>query len=504
MTVNIERFAIVICVVIAIIALVAPQTLITLIQPIIQQSISSIGGAFFLFINGLFLALLLLCVSPLGAKKMGGEHSKVEFSTFGWLSMLFAAGMGSGLIFWGVAEPAIHYTDTPLKQSFYPDKLGASMALTMLNWGVHAWALYAAFGVLLGGITKAISKPEELSAPVLFGLGKWPGQSVSQSVHNGICLVAIIAIFFGVVGTIANASMLLKNGMQQALNNIGFSIDTIWLALVILSCITGLYFVSTRLGLKKGIQSLSKFNVYLTLIMMFLVISSVPLEPILSTFTSAIAEYTMLVISGAWQLDSQLVDANWANGWTYNYYFWWLAWGPFVGVFLARISRGRTLRQYILAVVFIPTLLTLVWFSVFGGSAIAIAQHLPTDLLSVIANDYTQGVYFFFSHLGTMGEVLTLLSFVLLVVFVATSADSALLVIKQLCAPSSAKGSIFIWSVLMAIISLCLVLISDETLNRNIAVIGALPFVVIFVFQIVGFVKALVSEMSEEDDKKAP
>ncbi|TMO85128.1 BCCT family transporter [Pseudoalteromonas ruthenica] len=501
---SLERKALVVCVAIAAITALWPQGLKTLIQPAIQTAIAYLGSGFFLFVNALLLALLMLCFSPLAGRKMGGADAQKEFSTFGWLAMLFAAGMGSGLVFWGVAEPVLHSHQMPLKHSMYPEPVAASMALTMLNWGFHAWALYAVFGLMLGGVTRAIKNADDLSAPVLHALPGSLGVKHKVRIKRVIYFVAIIAIFFGVVGTIANASMLLKNGVTIKLEHYGLSLNAHWVGALMLLAITALYVTSARFGLRRGIQVLSKFNVYLAFIMMALVILTVPLKPILSTLWNGLKEYLLLVVSGAWQFDSQLKDADWASTWTYNYYFWWLAWGPFVGLFLARISRGRPLWQYILGVTIIPTMVSLVWFSVLGGSALALDSQTQADLAAVISADYTQGVFIFFSQLGGVGELLAWLSLLLLMVFVATSADSALLVIRQLCESVHSRASLFLWSSAMAVISLALLLIADEPLNRNIAVIGGIPFLLIFIVQLVGFIRAFTQELLDDSQQPPP
>ncbi len=403
----------------------------------------------------------------------------------------------------GVAEPVIHSIEQPLKHGLYPDKIGASIALTMLNWGIHAWALYGAFGLLLGGVTKALVTTDDISAPALFALPSRLQARLHSPLKKTIYLVAIIAIFFGVVGTIANASMLLNNGAQMTLTDMGFEIDSVSIGVFVLVAITLIYFLSSQLGLHRGIQTLSIINVYLAFVMLVLVLLVVPIAPILETIFVALKDYALLVVSGGWQLETQLKDPQWANIWTYNYYFWWLAWGPFVGVFLARISKGRPLWQYILGVVFVPSLMSLVWFSVLGGSALALDNLAHANVITAVNEDYTKGVFIFFNQLGWMGHILTWLSFFLLVVFVATSADSALLVIRQLCGTLSRKRSLIVWSVTMALFSLGLVVIADEKLNRNIAVIGALPFAFIFIWQVVGFIKALSKELLQDNEENA-
>lgn len=474
-------------------AITLPGLLTDSVQPFINLTLSYFGGSFFMLVNFLLIAVLVLAISPLGSKKMGGESAEVEFSMLGWFAMLFAAGMGSGLVFWGVAEPALHSIDPPLKQSLYPDRLASSLALTLVNWGAHAWALYAVFGLVLGGLTYYSGKSADVVAPVLSGLGSKVSKSFKFEISFIVKLVAIFAIFFGVVGTIANSTLLISRGIELEL---GIKSPEL-IALMILTTLFIIYTVSAKLGLKKGVQSLSLFNVALGFLLLTWLLLLVPIEPIINIALDGTGYYLQLLVTGTWQFDNQLSDPNWATSWTYNYYFWWLAWGPFVGVFLARISCGRSVRQYILGVVFIPTVVTIVWFSVFSGAAIQWDKIHQSGILHAIKMDYTQGLFVFFQQLGVQGIIFIWLSLLLLLIFVATSADSAVLVIRQLANKQSKSWTLYVWCLALALSSFALLLQQSEPLNRSIAVIGALPFLVIFILQLIGFVKEFVKELSQ-------
>ncbi|XQF93683.1 BCCT family transporter [Pseudoalteromonas espejiana] len=423
------------------------------------------------------------------------NHAQIEFSLFGWLSMLFAAGMGSGLIFWGVAEPALHSVNSVLKQSLYANTQTSGLALTLVNWGAHAWALYAVFGLVLGGLSTKSGKAGDITAPVINATKGVINRGWQLKLSFSIKLIAIFAIFFGVVGTIANSTLLLRKGLELELG-----VESVLLSgFIIISLIVVLYTVSAKLGLKKGVQALSKFNVFLAFGLIIWLLFYVPAKPIIDIAIGGTWDYIQLITTGTWQLESVLKNPEWANGWTYNYYFWWLAWGPFVGVFLAKISQGRPVWQYIIGVVFVPTFVTIIWFSVFSGSAIAWDQTHNAGILAAIKADYTQGLFVFFEQLGWQGSILIWSSLLLLLIFVATSADSAILVIKELS--SSNKNmhtnntvSLYGWSFALGLCAFVLLVQNNEPLNRSVAIIGALPFLVIFILQLVGFIKEFISE----------
>ncbi len=440
--------------------------------------------------------MIAIAISPLGQRKIGGAQALVEFSTFGWLSMLFAAGMGSGLIFWGVAEPALHTVNSPLKQSLYPNHQTSGLALTLVNWGAHAWALYAVFGLLLGGLTRNSGKAGDISAPVISATKGVINRAWQLQLSFSIKLIAILAIFFGVVGTIANSTLLLRKGLELEL---GVE-SALFSGFIIIFLIALLYTISAKLGLKKGIQTLSKFNVFLAFALIAWLLIFVPIKPIIDIAIGGTWDYIQLITTGTWQFESVLNDPAWATGWTYNYYFWWLAWGPFVGVFLAKISQGRPVWQYILGVVFVPTFVTIIWFSVFSGSAIAWDQTHNAGILEAIKVDYTQGLFVFFEQLGWQGGLLIWSSLLLLLIFVATSADSAVLVIRQLSGASEVQTwSLYAWSFALGLCAFVLLVQNNEPLNRSVAIIGALPFLIIFILQLIGFIKEFTNELINEE-----
>ena len=492
---KLEKTALLLCVSLSVVAFLFPALLTAHLQPVISRLLSYLGSPFFILVNLLLFIVIAVAISPLGRRKIGGEQAKVEFALFGWLSMLFAAGMGSGLVFWGVAEPALHTINSPLKQGLYPNPHTSGLALTLVNWGAHAWALYAVFGLVLGGLSSNSGKVGDISAPVISVFKGVINKDWQIKLGFGIKLIAIFSIFFGVVGTIANSTLLLRKGLAVKLG-----VESALLSgFIIISLIVALYTLSATLGLKKGIQTLSKFNMLLALALMVWLLFIVPIEPIINIAIGGTWDYLQLISIGTWQLASQLNDPKWANGWTYNYYFWWLAWGPFVGVFLAKISQGRPVWQYILGVVLVPTLVTIVWFSVFSGSAIAWDEAHQSGILQAIKADYTQGLFVFFEQLGCQGAVLIWSSLLLLLIFVATSADSAVLVIRQLSgANKTYTWSLYAWSFALGLYACVLLVQNNEPLNHSVAIVGAFPFLIIYLLQLIGFVKEFIKKEVDE------
>ncbi|GAB3029624.1 BCCT family transporter [Bowmanella dokdonensis] len=470
------------CLVGTLILLLAPNLVLDWVGPAISRILSLLGRPFFLLLQCLLAGLLLLLLTPLARRRLGGTDARVEFSTPAWLSMLFAAGMGSGLVFWGVAEPVYHAANPPLIAPA-ADAAGQALSLTYLNWGLHAWALYAICGLLVSRLLSHGSEPQ-MADRVLDALGIQSAET-SRRVARAVNLVALLAVFFGVTGTIANSGLLLRQGLEQEL-----ALDSpAWTGVLILFAIFVVYMSSAMTGLKRGIKRLSQFNMLLAALMLLIILWRADASALGSLILISTWQYLQLALGNMLALPDAFTEPKWLDYWTYNYHFWWLAWGPFVGMFLARISLGRPVWQYVLAVVLVPTLFSIVWFSAFGGLALLAEQNTPTDLLAVVSEDYTQGLMTYLGQLGQRGKWLIWLSLLLLLIFVATSADSAILVINQLTGSAGATQTL-LWGLLLALAASGLFFYGQESLNRLVAIIGALPFLVIFVLQLLGALRA--------------
>ncbi|SHI19656.1 glycine betaine transporter [Ferrimonas marina] len=432
-----------------------------------QVVIERFGIALILFSTLLVLLALGLSASPVGRLRLGGAEAQQEFSTWSWLAMLFTAGMGSGLIFWGIAEPVFHFANPP---AFVPEAargIDHALALTYFHWGVHAWAIYALAGLAIAW----------------FGFGRGRSLHISSSftgqANKGgwrlLDWLAIIAILFGVAGTFANTIALVQTGLQQTLSpqigSVGFRYGLILLIAV-------LFTTSSILGLQRGIRRLSQFNALLMLVMVAVVLLWIDPWQTLTRLASSVGHYLAILPEVSTRIDPQ--SRQWSLDWSVIYLVWWVAWAPFVGPFIARISRGRTVRQFLLCVVLVPTAASLLWFSAFGGAALA--QPYAPAVIEAVNQDYTQGLFRFFQQFP-LGAVLSLCAILLLITFIITSADSALLVCGWLSDDDSHWGRL-LWAALLVTLSMALLYINDVDLNKQVAIAGALPFTLVLLAQV--------------------
>lgn len=415
---------------------------------------------------------LVIAFSPWGKIRLGKKDDKPEFSRFSWIAMLFAAGMGSGLIFWGVAEP-IYHLSAPLN----PNQDNAmALALTYLNWGLHAWALYAIVGLSIAWFAYKLGRPMTISASF--------APKETQSRFFIFDFFAVIAIIFGVAGTLANTIALVETGVQQSVDaNIGGTNFRI----AVLALIAIAFTLSSITGLKRGIKYLSNFNIILAmLILVVVIIFAGPWNVLVQAFNSTVVyvkelPYLSFVINES--------HAGWSQGWTIIYLIWWIAWTPFVGLFIAKISKGRTIREFLLSVIFYPTFASIVWFSAFGGGAFGLDN--AQDIVAAVNDSYTNGLFVYFAQFP-FSAVLSLTIIFLLITFVVTSADSAVYVTGLLTNNGSMLSKIG-WSAILVAITLALIYQNNVDLNKIVAVGGAIPFALIIVAQLFCLIKSMGS-----------
>ncbi|WP_076407928.1 BCCT family transporter [Shewanella sp. UCD-KL12] len=469
-----ESIGLVCCCIMASAFLIFPQTAISLVAGVTSYAIHEFGLAFIIIPSVFVVLAFAIALSPWGRITLGKDKAP-EFSFISWVSMLFAAGMGSGLIFWGVAEPIAHYANPP---AFIPlDEVGkdTALALTYFHWGLHAWSLYAVSGLVMAWFAFNRSRAMTVSASFT--------ETPRSNGYQLFDLLAVIAVIFGVAGTLANTIALVQSGLEQSL---GFDIGGLSFRLGLLLAITFAFTISSTLGLDKGIRRMSLFNLLFVIVMLVAVLTLVdPLAVVMTIFTSSVS-YLQLLPELSWSIDDS--SRGWSEGWSIIYFVWWIAWAPFVGPFIARISRGRTIRQYLLCTVLVPTATTIVWFSVFGGSVFEMSI-LP-DVVQATSSDFTLGLFTFFEHLA-IGKILIYSAILLLITFVITSADSAIFVTSMMTGSQAIKSKLM-WSLVLVAITAALVLKNNIDLNKQIAIFGALPFTLILLAQAGIMIKELI------------
>lgn len=369
---------------------------------------------------------LALIILPVGSIRIGGEDAKPDFSTMSWFAMLFAAGMGIGLMFWSVAEPTAYYTDwygTPLNVApNTPEGAAGAMGATMYHWGLHPWAIYAVVGLSLAFFSYNKGLPLTIRS-AFYPLLKDRSWGLLGHVVD---VVAVLATIFGLATSLGFGADQAASGFEYL-----FGIEnTLGVQVAIIIVVTAIALASVVRGLDGGVKVLSNINMTLAAILLLFVLVLGPTVAILSTIGTTASAYLgdLIPLSSFVGRD----DTTFYHGWTVFYWAWWISWSPFVGMFIARISKGRTVRQFIVAVLLVPTLVTLIWMSVFGGSALDQVQNDVGEL----AGGITEVSLAMFQMLDNLpiASITSFVAIVLVLVFFITSSDSGSLVIDSITA----------------------------------------------------------------------
>lgn len=388
--------------------------------------IGNFDGLFMWAGNIFVLFCLALAVSPYAKVRLGGNDAKPEHSTISWLAMLFAAGMGIGLMFWSVAEPVAYYTgwyETPLGvEAKTPEAAGMAMGATMFHWGIHPWAIYGVVALSLAFFTYNKGLPLSIRSAFypLFGekTWGWPGHIID--------VFAVIATLFGLATSLGLGAQQAAAGMNHV-----FGLENgIGLQIAVVVVVTALAILSVVRGLEGGVKLLSNINIFVAFTLLaFVALMSLGL--VVGNIPATLGAYleNILPLSNPHGRE----DEAWFQGWTVFYWAWWISWSPFVGMFIARISRGRTIREFIVAVLLVPTAVTLIWMSVYGGIAIDQVVNgigaLGSDGLTAVP----LAMFQMFDELP-MGTILSVIAIFLVLVFFITSSDSGSLVIDSITA----------------------------------------------------------------------
>jgi BCCT family betaine/carnitine transporter len=382
---------------------------------------------FFMISGNVFVVFcLVLIVLPVGKIRLGGPAAKPEFTRMSWFAMLFAAGMGIGLMFWSVAEPVAYFTDwwgTPLNVAARtPEAAQAAMGATMFHWGLHPWAIYAVTALALAffAFNKGLPLTIRSTFYPLLGEQTWkkPGDIID--------IIAVLATIFGLATS-------LGFGAQQASSGLKFLFGiepTVGLQVTIIACVTGVAVISVVRGLEGGVKVLSNFNMILALILLCFVIvagSFMHFFVGLGKTTLAYIEYILPLSNWVGRVDDKFY-----KGWTVFYWAWWISWAPFVGMFIARISKGRTIREFLAAVLLVPTILTIIWMQAFGGNALLQIQN-GVGALAKGLGEVPLATFQMLANLP-LTNITSFFGIVLVLVFFVTSSDSGSLVVDSITA----------------------------------------------------------------------
>jgi BCCT family betaine/carnitine transporter len=448
---------------------------------------------FFMISGNIFVlfCLFLICL-PVGKIRLGGPDAKPEFSRVSWFAMLFAAGMGIGLMFWSVAEPVAYFTDwwgTPLNVTARtPEAASAAMGATMFHWGLHPWAIYAVTALALAFFAFNKGMPLTIRSTFYPVLGektwKLPGDIID--------VVAVMATIFGLATS-------LGFGAQQAGSGLNFLFgikSTIGLQVVIIIAVTSVAVISVVRGLEGGVKILSNFNMILAVIMLvFVIVAGSFSHFMVGCFKTVLAYMHDIVPLSNW-IDR--TDEKFYKGWTVFYWAWWISWAPFVGMFIARISKGRTIREFLTAVLLVPTVLTVIWMQAFGGNALLQIQN-NVGALSQGLGEVSLATFQMLANLP-LTQITSFFGIVLVLVFFVTSSDSGSLVVDSITAGGKLDAPIpqrVFWAVMEGAIAAALLVGGGaDALGaiQAVAVTVGLPFTAVMLVMIVSTYLGVRSE----------
>ena len=451
---------------------------------------------FYVLISTCFLIyLIFLAFSPFGNIVLGDPNERPEFSTFSWCAMLFSAGMGVGILFWGAAEPVHHYVLPPVAEPGTPLAAKMAMAFSAFHWGLHAWGIYTvcAVGVAYYGFRK---RKRYLISSCIMDVSRNPRiRGVLKLVAD---LVSTLAIIFGVAASLGLGLLQIGGGLKFVF---GWPAETNLGYFIIIAVMTVLYIVSSSTGLQKGIKILSNVNLSVALLLMFFVFLVGPKIFILKLFVDSIGQYLHYLPMLSFKVDPFVKSYEaWMQDWTLTYFTWWIAWAPFVGIFVARISKGRTIKELILGALIIPSVFCLLWFSVFGGTAMYMEVFGGNGIGDIVKTDVDAALFAFFDRLP-WSRLTSIISIVLLFTFLITSADSATFVISMMTSEGDLEpklGLKLLWGIVLA--ALCYLLVIGGGLNalQAAALVFAFPFSIVLILIVVSVTFRLSIQMSRK------
>lgn len=436
--------------------------------------------------------LVFFCVflifSPIGTLKLGKPKDKPEFNTISWLAMLFSAGMGIGLVFYGASEPVSHYLAPPTADPETNEAMLEAMRSTFLHYGFHAWAIY---GVVALSLAYSQFRKGEVGL-LSKALRPLFHDRVDGPLGTLVDVLAVFATVIGVAVSLGVGALQINGGLNYLL---GIP-NNIFVQAIIIAVVTVLFLISSWSGLSKGIQYLSNTNMVLAGILFLIILIVGPTILILNMMTSSAGGYLQNFLYNA--LDVAPLNqqkGEWLSQWTIYYWGWWMSWSPFVGIFIARVSKGRTIREFILAVLLVPTVIGILWFSVFGITGISVGQSAP-HIFDMPPETQLFGIF----NEIPMGTVLSVVAVLLVSIFFITSADSATFVLGMQTSFGSLTPSgrvKIVWGVSLSSIAFILLLAGGETgldALQSAAITAALPFSIVVILLVISFFKTANEE----------
>ncbi len=461
----------------------------------IQTSILQGFGWFYLLAVGVFLVtVLLLCFGRYGRLKLGPDDAMPDFKFTSWIAMLFAAGMGIGLMFYAVGEPMTHFMAPPTAEPRSVAAMREAMTVTFFHWGIHAWAIYAVVGLSLAYFGYRYNLPLTIRS----GLYPLLKERINGPIGHAVDIFAIVGTMFGIATSLGVGVSQINAGLSYLL---GFPVGPI-VQLPLIALVTALATVSVATGLDRGVRILSETNLVVAILLMLFVLVVGPTAQLFRDLVQNLGLYLDTLVLRTFNIYAYQ-PTPWIDAWTLFYWAWWISWSPFVGMFIARISRGRTVREFVTAVLFIPAGFTFIWMTVFGNTAMFIDTGIAAGAMGeAIVADVATGLFQFFQYLPFSGITSTL-AILLVAIFFITSSDSGSLVVDSIAAGGETEtttGQRVFWCVMEGVVAAALLLAGGLGALQSATIASALPFT----FVMLGLVWSLYLGMRADLAQRYP
>ncbi|KZY44220.1 hypothetical protein A3731_10630 [Roseovarius sp. HI0049] len=451
----------------------------------IQSAIVSRFGWLYILVVGAFpaFAIYLMC-SRFGNVRLGADSDRPEYSTFAWLSMLYGAGLGIGLVFYGVAEPVLHYAAPPLGDARTPEAAEQSLLFTMYHWGFHPWALYIVMGLALAYGAFRRGLPFTISS-TLYPL-------IGEGIHGPIGKIVNILAVFGTLFGLATSLGLGVSQIASGLNVVAGVENTTGVQIGLIALITAIATISVVAGLDKGIRRLSLANAVMALLLLTFVVITGPTLVVLNALPQNLGTYLQELV-GVTFFSEAYNGGDWQASWTLFYWGWWVSWTPFAGMFIARISRGRTIREFIAGTMVVPTLITLVWFTGFGNTALDLQMSGATDMVAAVQESASTSLFVLLEQLP-FATVSSVVALVVITLFFVTSSDSASFVIDMITSGGVENPPVaqrVFWAVSEGVVAAILLIVGGLGALQTASLTTGLPFTIVLVTIAVALLQTL-------------
>ncbi|MEQ8346297.1 MAG: choline BCCT transporter BetT [Sneathiellaceae bacterium] len=455
----------------------------------VQGWIVETFGWFYMLAVAIFVVFAIgLALSSHGRVRLGPDDSEPEYSYSAWFAMLFSAGMGIGLMFFGVAEPIMHFDSPPVGSGLTVGAAREAMTITFFHWGIHAWSIYAVVALALAYFCYRHGLPLTIRS-ALYPL---IGNRIYGRIGDLVDILAVLGTMFGVATSLGLGVLQVNSGLSYL-----FGVEEgIGVQLVLIAVITALATLSVALGLDAGIRRLSEINLILAIVLVVFVLAAGPTLLLLQTLVQNTGAYLSNVVNMTFNLYAYQ-PSGWIGGWTLFYWAWWIAWSPFVGMFIARVSKGRTIREFVGGVLFVPVGFTFVWLTFFGNTALDLDMGIAEGAISAAVSENTATALFKFLEYLPLTGISSVVATILVVTFFVTSSDSGSLVIDIITSGGSTDAPAWqrvFWAVIEGVVAAVLLLAGGLGALQTASITVALPFTVVMLFVCYGMVRGLRME----------